>query len=233
MIEPDRTSRLSVFAALALLVPAPTIGVFAAMWAMPGPAGQAIYGLSKAWIIALPALWLTFMERRRPAVSRPPMGSLIVGLATGAAIGVAILTGYWLIGRAWIDAEAVRAVAAKNGLDVPWRYLALSIYLTLINSLVEEYVWRWFVFTKCEALLQSRWLAAIASGLLFTLHHAIALGLQFDDAALTALASLGVFVGGVTWSWLYLRYRSVWPGYASHILADVAVFLVGWSILFG
>jgi membrane protease YdiL (CAAX protease family) len=35
------------------------------------------------------------------------------------------------------------------------------------------------------------------------------------------------------WSWLYLRYRSVWPCYVSHAIVDIAVFVVGWLIIFG
>jgi membrane protease YdiL (CAAX protease family) len=50
--------------------------------------------------------------------------------------------------------------------------------------------------------------------------------------AVTLLGSAGIFVGGLTWSWLYRRYRSTWPGYVSHILADAAVFVIGWLLLF-
>jgi membrane protease YdiL (CAAX protease family) len=42
-----------------------------------------------------------------------------------------------------------------------------------------------------------------------------------------------VFTGGAIWSWLYVRYRSIWPGYLSHAIVDVAVFAVGWWIIFG
>jgi uncharacterized protein len=45
------------------------------------------------------------------------------------------------------------------------------------------------------------------------------------------LGSLGVFAGGAVWSHLYLRTRSIWPGYLSHALADVAVFAVGAQII--
>jgi hypothetical protein len=47
------------------------------------------------------------------------------------------------------------------------------------------------------------------------------------------VASTGVFIGGVIWAWLYSRYRSIWPGWISHVLADIAVFGVGWWLLFG
>ena len=50
---------------------------------------------------------------------------------------------------------------------------------------------------------------------------------------ITVLASLGVFVGGACWSWLYLRYRSVWPCYVSHAIVDVPIFVLGYRLIFG
>jgi membrane protease YdiL (CAAX protease family) len=41
-----------------------------------------------------------------------------------------------------------------------------------------------------------------------------------------------VFIGGCVWSWCFLRFRSIWPGYVSHVIVDVAVFAVGYLILF-
>jgi membrane protease YdiL (CAAX protease family) len=72
----------------------------------------------------------------------------------------------------------------------------------------------------------------LASAAIFTLHHVIALNVYLD-APLTALASAGVFIGGATWSWCYLRYRSIWPGWLAHAGADVAIFALGWHIVFG
>ena len=31
----------------------------------------------------------------------------------------------------------------------------------------------------------------------------------------------------------YLTYRSIWSCYVSHILADLAIAIVGWQLLFG
>jgi membrane protease YdiL (CAAX protease family) len=71
-----------------------------------------------------------------------------------------------------------------------------------------------------------------ATALLFTLHHIIALAAYFDWR-ITLIGSAGVFTGSVIWSILYLRYRSLWPAYISHIGADVAVFLIGAWLIFG
>ncbi len=42
-----------------------------------------------------------------------------------------------------------------------------------------------------------------------------------------------VFIGGATWSWIYLRWRNIYAAYVSHVFADLAVFGVGWWLVFG
>ena len=92
-------------------------------------------------------------------------------------------------------------------------------------------MWRWFVFRKFEGMLGGK-LAVVAAALGFTAHHVVALSAQFTWPV-TLLASAGLFIGGATWNVLYLRYRSIWPGYVSHAIADVAVFIVGYRLIFG
>ena len=65
----------------------------------------------------------------------------------------------------------------------------------------------------------------------FTIHHIVALQNYFDPLA-TAICSVGIFIGGAIWSWCYIRYRSIWPGYLSHAIVDVAVFSVGYVMVF-
>ncbi len=231
MLLQGATAKNRSLLALALLVPAPTIGVLMAMQIAPGPIGQGFYGASKAWILLVPLLWLLLVDGARPAVSSPLKAKgLALGTSLGVLIAAIIIGGYLLIGKQWIDADAMRAVAERNGLSEQWKYLALAAYLCVVNSLLEEYVWRWFVFHHCAALVR-RWPAVVLSGLLFTVHHIFALGLQFDWR-ITLLGSIGVCIGGIIWSWLYLRFGTVWPGWVSHAIVDIAVFTVGWMILF-
>jgi membrane protease YdiL (CAAX protease family) len=195
--------------------------------------GQVIYAAAKVWILALPVAWRVLVARRPISFSPLRRGGLGAGLATGVVIAACIFAGYWLVGRRLIDPQMLEDIAEENNLTSLPTYLALAAYLTLVNSLLEEYVWRWFVYRQCERLMPALggWIAVIASALMFTLHHVIALNVQFGWAV-TLLGSAGIFVGGLTWSWLYRRYRSIWPGYVSHILADAAVFVIGWLLLF-
>jgi len=71
----------------------------------------------------------------------------------------------------------------------------------------------------------------VAAALFFTIHHSLALN-AFFAWPVVALGTFGVFTAGAVWSWCYSRYASIWPGYVSHIAADIAIFWVGWQLLF-
>lgn len=240
-VNGSRSTRWAALLALILLVPAASLGPFFAMHfdATAGTTlGRIIYIACKVWILALPLAWWLFVDRKRISFSPARKGGLGVGLLLGLAIFAVIWIVYLALGSSLIDPEQVRAMAAANGIDKVVPYVGLVLALSFINSLLEEYVWRWFVYTKCDRVLPHiggnirGWIAVILSGLLFTIHHIIALTAQMELGP-ALLASTGVFIGGVAWSWCYRRYGSVWPGYLSHILADLGVFSVGAMILFG
>ena len=155
----------------------------------------------------------------------------MAGVLSGVVLAASIVLGAWLGDVQHMDLAPLLAAAREMNLATPAAYLAGAAAWTLVNSLVEEYVYRWFVLRQCEVLLPPA-AAIIASAAIFTTHHVIALN-QYLEPGLTALASAGVFIGGVVWASLYHRYRAIWLGWISHVLADVAVFGVGWWLLFG
>lgn len=232
LIENDnRTqSKLAAATALLLLVPAPSIGAYVSMHLDWGFFGQVVYGLSKGWLALVPLVWWLVVEKGKWSWSRPTRGGFGVAGILGVVLSAGIIGGYWLVGERLIDGQQLAAAARKNQLDDTWKFIFFSFYLITINSLLEEYVWRWFVFRKCETLLPG-WLAVLASAGFFTIHHVIALRAQMPWSG-TLICSSGVFVGGAVWSWCYLRYRSVWPGYLSHAIVDLAILYLGWQVIF-
>jgi membrane protease YdiL (CAAX protease family) len=217
--------------ALALLIPAPTIGVLFGMIIAPGTRiGLFIFSFSKVWILILPLLWHLFVDRQPLSLSPARHGGFFVGTALGLMIGLMIVAGYVFIGRKLIDPASFRAPLETTGLGSPRVYLAATAYWAFVNALLEEYVWRWFVVSRLRQLVPAG--AAIAwSAAAFTLHHIFAMQVYLP-LFVTAVASAGIFIGGVAWSWCYVRYRSVWPGYVSHAIVDLAVFAVGYHVLF-
>jgi membrane protease YdiL (CAAX protease family) len=186
---------------------------------------------SKIWLLVLPIVWWFWVDKGDFKVQYPKQRDLLPGIALGVLmLGIIFIT-YWLLGPQWIDIASVRDRARQVGVDNLILYTAGGLYWMFINSLFEEFVWRWFVYRKCE-LLVSGAKAVVLSALFFTSHHTVGLAAYFDWRV-TALGSLGVFLAGAVWSWCYLTYRSIWPGYISHMFADIAIFIIGWQLIFG
>ena len=224
------TKRSSILA-LVLLIPAPSIGVTFGMILLPDQViGKVLFFCAKLWLLILPLVWHRFVDHGPLSVPKPTRTGLGVAAGLGLAISVFIGLAYFTLGRRLIDPQAIKEMAAQTGLDQPLVYLLGSIYWITLNSVLEEYVWRWFVVEKFSRLMSPKG-AIAASALGFTIHHIIALQI-FLSVPVTALCALGIFIGGATWSWCYLRYRSIWPGYLSHAIVDLAIFSLGYMLIF-
>ena len=102
------------------------------------------------------------------------------------------------------------------GMNIPLMVFGFGTFQTLVNSLIEEYVWRWFVYRHC-ARLWTHTLAVWISAGFFTLHHIILLVTYCDDWRLVVLGSIAVFIAGVLWARCARVYRSLLPSYLSHL----------------
>jgi membrane protease YdiL (CAAX protease family) len=230
MVKDATAPRWHIWLAVLLVAPAPTVGAFWAFVIEPGPTGQAVFAACKAWLYLLPIplwwFWLRFGARTRPRLTaddwRWPIGA-------GLLIGGAILAAYHLLLKESASLERVRELAAVNGINTVGGYLAIAAYITLINALLEEYVFRWFIQGQLRRQLAAP-AAVLLSAAIFTAHHIVILSAQFDPA-FAALGSAGVFAGGLLWGWCFEKSGSIWPAYVSHAIVDAALMLVGWWII--
>lgn len=224
-------SRRRSLLALALLAPVPTLGIASALIWFPGPVGRAIFSAAKIWLIVFPAAWYLFVEKGRLSWSPPKNGGFKTGALVGLVMAGAIAAACCIVVLSGFDPKALRGEVAEMGLATMTAYVFGALYWIFFNSVVEEYVFRWFVQGQCESLMAHR-AAILVSAAVFTTHHVVAMA-TYLSPGLTAVASAGVFIAGATWSWMMARYRSIWPGWVAHAIADVAVFASGGYLLFG
>ena len=219
------------FLSLLLLVPAPSLGVAAYMiWLPDTVAGMVLFFLAKGWIVVLPLLVYRFIYRETITVFRFQWTGVPTGIALGAGMSLIVVSSYLWLGEQLIDPAAIQARMREVGLDERVPYAMMAAYWVLLNALLEEYVWRWFALA--QALKLMRTLPAVSfAALAFTLHHVVATQLYADWPAVILMGA-GVFVGGVAWSWCFVRFGTIWPGYVSHALVDATIFLIGYDVIF-
>jgi uncharacterized protein len=223
----------SRYALLALLlsVPITSFGAIMMFLVAPGAVGKTILGICQVWLLILPWVWLRLVERRSIQTPPPNRRDWVSGLLIGLLMFGLILLTYESVLKYWIDPIAIRNKLQQVTELTQSTFLLSGIYFTFGNALIEEYVWRWFVYRRCEELAPVR-VAIPLSALFFTVHHTIGLAV-FTDWKVVLVGSLAVFGAGVIWSTYYYRYRSVWSPYFSHAIADIALHIVAWRIFFG
>ncbi len=217
---------------LVLVAIAPTVSVVTGFALKAGIIGAVVFILTKVWMFGLPAYWYLKIEGGERSFSIPQNGgwkvSTLLGIGMIAVIGIA----YFILGDLVLRSDDLYGILEPVGLTVPWKLAIAIMFWIFINSVLEEYVFRWFITSKLEQLLGGKWLPILLSAAIFTLHHTIAL-FFFIDPLGNALASLGVFIGGIIFSWIYVQYRSIWVAWVAHALADVAIFAIAWQMIVG
>jgi membrane protease YdiL (CAAX protease family) len=127
------------------------------------------------------AVLATSRSNARPLSWSPARkGGFGPALLLGIPVALLIAGAYLLVcGWGWIDPEMIRArpnsPAASRAI-----YIGAAIYWITANSLIEEYVWRWFVFRQFERADRRPRCNRCRSALGFTAHHVIAMAAHFE-----------------------------------------------------
>ena len=217
---------------LVLVAIAPTVSVITGFALKAGIIAAIVFVFTKLWMFGLPALWYLKVEGGERSYSMPREGGWTISVLLGMGMIFVIAIAYFLLGDLVLRSEDLHEILEPFGLTVPWKLAIGILFWIFINSVLEEYVFRWFITSKLEQILGGKWRPILLSAGIFTLHHTIALAFFIDPLG-NALASLGVFIGGVIFSWIYVQYRSIWVAWVAHALADVAIFAIAWQLIVG
>ena len=223
--------RRAAIIALLLVGAAPSLSTICSFVLNDGFASQVIFVITKLWLLCVPILWFMKVDGGTFSWSKPQNGGYWMSIRLGVAMSVVMIGAWLLLGDA-IDAKLLSDALEPVGLMDPQIYLLATLYWILVNSLLEEYVFRWFLVIKSEELVGQGTPAIILSAFIFVVHHTVALVVFGFPWWANLICSIALFIGGAIFSWLYVRYRSVWIPYIAHAICDVAVFGVGAIILF-
>jgi len=225
-------SRTKSIVAILMIGFVPSISVFFSLEIIDNErASQLFFLFCKLWIFLIPTIWYLRIDKDSISKKIPSQEGLTMGLITGVGMSIIIII-IWYIFDSTLDIDQMVSKLQSKGLSNINLYFLGMFYWIFINSLLEEYVFRWFITTKSQIIFKNDIAAIIFSASLFTLHHAIALHLFGFIWWQTILASFGLLSAAAIWSWLYIRYRSIWVCWLSHAICDVAVFSIGFIILF-
>lgn len=158
---------------------------------------------------------------------RPRKGGIRAALGLGVGLYALIVGGYLLL-RQFVDFTPIVGALSQNAGVTRGNFLFISLYISFINSLLEEFFFRGFLFLNLRRY--SPVLAHIFSAAVFSLYHT-AMMLGWFSPWLFALALLGLFLGGLIFNFLDARPGNIYTSWLVHMFANFAINTVGFLLM--
>jgi len=218
---------------LSLFIPFVGTWMFWHQW-LPGFAGLAVYGFTKIWYLGCPLYVLVQIRKSGAGVPRFDRSSLLWGNAAGLGLCALLFLGYFRLFRdaAFLQSvpEQIHEKLSGFGVTGPGRFAAMSVFVILINSSMEELYWRWFVHGGLRKHMA--WpIAAVISSTAFSLHHFIYLRSYFGSFSIALAGTVIVGLAGLLFAVLWERTDNILSAWICHAWADVGIMLVGYLML--
>lgn len=211
-----------------LLTAAVCCGVMALVDGVIRPGYLAKSAIKLVLFIGLPCLLSRFRrEIDLKSMFRLGGAPLLRAAALGVGLYGLILGGFFLL-RPYVDFSGIAGSLSENAGVTRENFLVVSIYISFVNSLLEEFFFRGFLFLHLKT--QSRLLAYGCSAGLFSLYHA-AMMLGWFPWWLFALALVGLALGGGIFNYLDEKSQTIYPSWMVHAFANFAINTIGFILL--
>ena len=190
------------------------------------------YGVKSAIKIALflgiPVL-LALIDKSLSALSlfRFPKKGLLAALILGVGVYGIILGGYFLV-RPFFDFSGIAGKLTQNAGVTRENFLYVSLYISFVNSLLEEFFFRGFLFTNLKS--GGKGFANIFSAAVFAIYH-VAMMSGWFSPVLFLLVMAGLTVGGMLFNSLNDRFGGICVSWLVHMCANFAINTIGFMLL--
>jgi len=153
------------------------------------------------------------------------------GLLTAVILGVGVyaaVVGAYFAFRGVFDFSALTSrLTSATGVNKD-NFIFVAIYISFVNSLLEEFFFRGFAFLTLKSV-SGRRTAYIVSSALFALYH-IAMMIGWFGLPVILLSMAGLFIGGIIFDFVNERYNNIYISWLIHMFANFATNTIGFIL---
>lgn len=159
---------------------------------------------------------------------KPKMKGLLPAIGLGLGIYGIILGGYFIVSR-FYDFSVIAGALTSNAGVTGENFLYVSLYISFVNSFLEEFFFRGFTFTNLKRNI-GRMAAHLFSATAFCLYH-VAMMVGWFSPVLFLLVMAGLVIGGMIFNWLNEKVDTIYCSWLTHMFANFAINTVGFILL--
>ncbi|MHC1721669.1 MAG: lysostaphin resistance A-like protein [Aminipila sp.] len=210
-----------------LIISCMFMGITDAYW-QPGYAIKSVLKIIAFLLIPICYSYLNKNIHLRSLFSVKRKG-IIHAVFIGIGVYAFILACYFTIG-AFFDFSQVTGALNKNVGVNKDNFVFVAIYISFVNSLLEEFFFRGFVFMNLKRLANRKF-AYLVSSIAFAIYH-VAMMIGWFSIWLFLLLLAALIVAGVIFDWLNEKQENIYTSWFVHMFANFSINTVGF-ILFG
>lgn len=182
--------------------------------------------------MAVPLIYFALNKPERATLKTlftPKRKDFLVALLLGFGVFGVILAAYFIFRNVFDFSGITGQLTGDVGVTKD-NFVFVAIYISLVNSLLEEFFFRGFAFLTLKNKLP-RWLAYAFSSGLFAFYH-VGMTAGWFSPILYILAMVGLFIGGCIFNFLNEKCQNIYPSWLVHMFANFGINTIGF-ILFG
>ncbi len=180
--------------------------------------------------IGVPFIYYLFdKDIKLLSLLKPNKKGLKIAVCLCIPVYVIILGGYMLL-KDVFDFSNITASLSENIGVTGENFIYVSLYISFVNSLLEEFFFRGFAFLKLKTAVTEK-TAYIFSSCIFALYH-VAFMIGWFSPVAFLLVMAGLFAGGMIFNYLNSKSGNIYTSWFVHMFANFAINTVGF-MLFG
>ena len=153
--------------------------------------------------------------------------SILKSIMLGVMVYIVIILGYVIV-KNYILPEQITDSLNKMNITLD-NFIFISLYISFINSFIEEFLFRGFVCIGVKAE-SNKMFYIIMSSLIFSLYH-IGIMINWFSIPVFILLIIGLFLCGLFFCCLNRKNSNIYNSWMIHMFANFAINSIGFYML--
>ena len=170
---------------------------------------------------------LFFKEFNIKNLMKPDKKGLCIALCLGFVIYGVILGAYWVFKDVFDFSALTGSLNETTGVNKS-NFIWVAIYISFVNSLLEEFFFRGFSFITLKKLTSRRF-AYVFSSMAFALYH-IAMMIGWFGLPVILISLVGLFIGGMIFNRFDEKRENIYLSWLIHMFANFATNTIGFIL---
>ena len=170
---------------------------------------------------------LFFKEFNIKNLMKPDKKGLCIALCLGFVIYGVVLGAYWIFKDVFDFSALTGSLNETTGVNKS-NFVWVAIYISFVNSLLEEFFFRGFSFITLKKLTSRRF-AYVFSSMVFALYH-IAMMIGWFGLPVILISLVGLFIGGMIFNRFDEKRENIYLSWLIHMFANFATNTIGFIL---